>query len=1026
MTGNLSLSNGSLNIIMNGGNVQNPILQILGIKHLTSDSDNERVRVVLSDGKHKINLAVIITQIDKLDNGELTVNSVIRLKRYITSALGSEEKEKRQVLVVFDAETLVPGNQTCKIGDPSLLPDHSISHNNNSASTSAMTMNLSPINTSIVNNNLSTQIQASQPISSLTPYQHKWVIQARVLNKSEIKTWSNSDGENKWFFIHLIDETGEIIAKIFKDLVDKFYPLIENDKIYYIKNGTLKYISEHSKYNLKNDFEIHFTNETAVTECDEDNCNIPKCHYNFISIDRIAKVEDDMLIDVIGICHSASEVKTVRGKSTTELKKRDIYLVDQSNASVSLFSFQQVLNKKFQINLTLWDNVAKNFDASSHPVIVIKNVKVGSFHGRKSISLIYLSIMKLNEDIPEACNLNQWYDNRDRANNIINSCGFQIPLLNIKDVNETENSNGFRIIGTIILYNSQNVVYKACPNDGCKKKVVRIKEVYYCQKCDQEYPNFKYLLLGRINIGDWSGNLSLSVFSSEAERILGMSPQAVGEATENDSQVIADIVNKAHFKRFIFKCHSKMERYNDEDRVKIVASSVQPINYEEYNTHLISQIKQFIGQLVILCKCYGQDMTEKILFAVALLASILAEHHVALSQNKIVCYYDSKGHLRNYKASFNLSHFQESLQFCTHLIYGFGGVNPSTHKATPLNDRLDVAQNHYRDVTNLKRNHPALRVLLSIGGDRDDPEHPKKYLKLLESYDSRVAFIDSAEALVTTYGFDGIDLAWQFPKNKPKKVHDTAGAAWNKFKNVFVSPSEIDPKHADHRDQYTALVRDLKSKFYSKGLLVTMSVLPNVNSSIFHDVFKLVPHLDFITLWAFDYHTPQRNPKEADYTAPLYQSFNKKHDENGNSLVQFWLNHGCPNSKLIFGIPTFGRTWKMTKDLGLDAAPPVFHVDGAGEPGNHTKEKGLLSYDEVCTRLSNLHSSTSLRRVDDLTNKHGIYAFKLADNKNKGGIWVSFEDPHMAEIKATYARGKGLGGVAIIDLTLDDFQVYAE
>lgn len=39
---------------------------------------------------------------------------------------------------------------------------------------------------------------------------------------------------------------------------------------------------------------------------------------------------------------------------------------------------------------------------------------------------------------------------------------------------------------------------------------------------------------------------------------------------------------------------------------------------------------------------------------------------------------------------------------------------------------------------------------------------------------------------------------------------------------------------------------------------------------------------------AFDYYTPKRNPKEADYPAPLYPLIDRKADENGDTVVRYW------------------------------------------------------------------------------------------------------------------------------------------
>lgn len=55
----------------------------------------------------------------------------------------------------------------------------------------------------------------------------RWVIKVRVNNKTTIRTWSNSRGEGKLFSMDFADESGEIRATVFRDLVDKYYDIIE-------------------------------------------------------------------------------------------------------------------------------------------------------------------------------------------------------------------------------------------------------------------------------------------------------------------------------------------------------------------------------------------------------------------------------------------------------------------------------------------------------------------------------------------------------------------------------------------------------------------------------------------------------------------------------------------------------------------------------------------------------------------------------------------------------------------------------
>lgn len=149
-------------------------------------------------------------------------------------------------------------------------------------------------------------------------------------------------------------------------------------------------------------------------------------------------------------------------------------------------------------------------------------------------------------------------------------------------------------------------------------------------------------------------------------------------------------------------------------------------------------------------------------------------------------------------------------------------------------------------------------------------------------------FVNSAHTLVKTYGFDGIDLAWEFPTTKPKKIRGKISSFFHKVKVAVAGESVKDDKVDEHKEQFTALVREVKNVFKHDGLMVIVSVLPNVNSTGYMDGRALNQHVDFINLWAFDYYNPTRNPKEADYPAPLYELIDRKNYENADALVKSW------------------------------------------------------------------------------------------------------------------------------------------
>lgn len=124
-------------------------------------------------------------------------------------------------------------------------------------------------------------------------------------------------------------------------------------------------------------------------------------------------------------------------------------------------------------------------------------------------------------------------------------------------------------------------------------------------------------------------------------------------------------------------------------------------------------------------------------------------------------------------------------------------------------------------------------------------------------------------------------------------------------------------------------------------------------------------------------------------------------------------------------IPTFGRSWKLTPESAISGVPPLL-ADGPGDEGPYTKIKGTLAYYEVCTRLVSPNTqkapSNLLRKVVDPSNRLGQYAYRMP-RKSEGeedGYWISYDDPAIAKIKAQYAKQKGLAGVSVVDMSMDD------
>lgn len=73
----------------------------------------------------------------------------------------------------------------------------------------------------------------------------------------------------------------------------------------------------------------------------------------------------------------------------------------------------------------------------------------------------------------------------------------------------------YTCIATIVYLRKENCLYQACPSQDCNKKVVDQQNgMFRCEKCDKEFPNFKYRLI--LSVSGWFlSSLFLTVQQSD-------------------------------------------------------------------------------------------------------------------------------------------------------------------------------------------------------------------------------------------------------------------------------------------------------------------------------------------------------------------------------------------------------------------------------------------------------------------------------------------------------------------------------
>lgn len=392
------------------------------------------------------------------------------------------------------------------------------------------------------------------------------------------------------------DQSGEIRATAFREQVDKYYDMMKPDCIYMISKCQLKAANKQFS-NLKNDYEMTFGNETIIQLCEEeDNTSIPTVQYNFVQIKQIADMEDKSVVDICGVVKDVGEIATIVSKtSNKEFKKRELVVVDQSEASVTL---------------TMWGEDAVNFDGHIQPVIAVKGARLNEFNGSKSLSIGNGAVYKVNPDISEGHQVRGWFDNGG-ADNVTNFISARVggtggPMstewLSFFDVRAKNLGNGdkpdyFQTKATIQMVRGENSIYKACSTPECNKKVIDEGESFRCEKCNITSQTYKARYLLNMTISDWTSNRWVTCFNDLVETMMGKTASevdaewqaAAGQEGANDT------FSKLYFQSYIFKLRCKVETYGDSQRNKFTAISATPINYKEYNKRLIGDLSRLTG-----------------------------------------------------------------------------------------------------------------------------------------------------------------------------------------------------------------------------------------------------------------------------------------------------------------------------------------------------------------------------------------------------------------------------------------------
>ena len=230
-------------------------------------------------------------------------------------------------------------------------------------------------------------------------------------------------------------------------------------------------------------------------------------------------------------------------------------------------------------------------------------------------------------------------------------------------------------------------------------------------------------------------------------------------------------------------------------------------------------------------------------------------------------------------------------QYMTHINYAFGHVNESFNGVKIDNEE------RLRQIVDLRKQKPELKVLLSIGGWGSG-----RFSEMAANDEYRRAFAADCDRVVKEFALDGIDIDWEYPTSS--------------MANISSSP--------DDTENFTLLMQDIRAAIGNEKELT----LATVASARYIDFKAILPSVDFVNITAYDMASA---PK---HHSALYPSGHSG-DITSDGAVTAHLKAGVPPSKLVMGMPFYGR--------GGDGYPSFQDYNKVGNTDTQYTEK----WDEV-------------------------------------------------------------------------------
>ncbi|CAF2944495.1 unnamed protein product [Rotaria sp. Silwood2] len=336
----------------------------------------------------------------------------------------------------------------------------------------------------------------------------------------------------------------------------------------------------------------------------------------------------------------------------------------------------------------------------------------------------------------------------------------------------------------------------------------------------------------------------------------------------------------------------------------------------------------------------------------------------------------------------------------THINYAFANIGSDgrialgdswadIEKAFPGDTWDQPLRGNFNQLIKLKAKYPHLRTLISVGGWT----WSDKFSNIALTDQSRSIFAASCVEFIQKYGFDGVDIDWEYPVS--------GGLSGN--------------NRPEDKQNYVSLLEELRRQLNAvpnKKYLLTVATGAGTERIADMDVSHMAASLDWFNVMTYDFHGSWDT--KTGHNAPLYKNDDEtasdvapsyiKSKYNCDAAIQAYIRAGAPSTKILMGLPLYGRGWQGVTSTALNG----FSQTASSQPPTGTWENGIYDYDD----LKKSYISSNQRYFDDKSKVPFLF-------NPSTGLWITYDDVQSINIKNNYIKQYNLGGAFFWELSSD-------